>query len=146
MSVLASKFVVICHRSDRKLRYSCSFCSFYDHTHLLSSVIFLACQTTFKIKNNNDNLCAVLCLVTQLCLTLRDLMGCCPPGSSGDSPGKNTAVCCHALLQGIFPTQGVNPGLLHCRWILYSLSHQGSPLTTFNEYLKCAKHHDKYIT
>ena len=36
-------------------------------------------------------------------------------------------VPCHALLQGIFPTQGLNPGLLHCRWILYYLSHQGSP-------------------
>ena len=34
---------------------------------------------------------------------------------------------CHALLQGIFLTQGSNPGLPHCRWILYHLSHQGSP-------------------
>ena len=34
---------------------------------------------------------------------------------------------CHALLQGIFPTQGLNPGLPHCRQILYQLSHQGSP-------------------
>ena len=32
----------------------------------------------------------------------------------------------HSLLQGIFPTQGLNLGLLHCRWIFYSLSHQGS--------------------
>ena len=44
-----------------------------------------------------------------------------------DSPGKNTRSCCHALLQGIFPTQGFNPCLLHCRWILYRLSHQRSP-------------------
>ena len=43
------------------------------------------------------------------------------------SPGKNIGVGCHALLQGIFPTQGSNPGLLHCRWILYRLSHQGDP-------------------
>ena len=35
---------------------------------------------------------------------------------------------CHALLQGIFPIQGSNPGLLHCRWILYCLSHQGRPI------------------
>ena len=34
---------------------------------------------------------------------------------------------CHVLLQGIFPTQGLNPGLLHCRWLLYHLSHEGSP-------------------
>ena len=56
-------------------------------------------------------------------------MDCSPPGSSvhGDSPGKNTGVACHALLQGIFPTQGWNPGLLHCRRILYCLSHHESP-------------------
>ena len=40
-----------------------------------------------------------------------------------DSPGKNTGVSCHALLQGIFPTQGLNPG----RGILYYLCHQGNP-------------------
>jgi len=52
-----------------------------------------------------------------------------PPGSSvyGDSPGKNTGMGCHALLQGIFPTQGSNPGLLHCRQILHCLSHQRGP-------------------
>ena len=37
-------------------------------------------------------------------------------------------MCCHSLLQGIFLTQGWNPGLLHCRQILYHLSHQGSPI------------------
>ena len=44
------------------------------------------------------------------------------PGSSvhGDSPGKNTRVGCLFLLQGIFPTQGLNPGLLHCRQIQYT--------------------------
>ena len=53
-------------------------------------------------------------------------MDCSPPGSSvhGDSRGKNTGVGCHALLQGIFLTQGWNSGLLHCRQILYHLSHQ----------------------
>ena len=56
-------------------------------------------------------------------------MDCSPPGSSihEDSPVKNIGAGCHALLQGIFPTQGSNPGLSHCRWILYHLSHQGSP-------------------
>ena len=42
-------------------------------------------------------------------------------------PGKNTGVGSHSLLQGIFATQGLNPGLLRCRWILYCLHHQGSP-------------------
>ena len=46
---------------------------------------------------------------------------------SKNSPGQNTEVGCFSLLQGIFPTQGSNPGLPHCRWILYQLSHQGSP-------------------
>ena len=41
-----------------------------------------------------------------------------------DSPGKNTGVGCHALLQRIFPTQGLNSGLPHCKQILYCLSHQ----------------------
>ena len=45
----------------------------------------------------------------------------------GDSPGKNTGVGCHAHLQGIFPTQGLNPGLLHYGQSLYNLSYQGSP-------------------
>ena len=67
------------------------------------------------------------CLVAQSCLTLCDTMDCSPPGSSvhGDPPGKNIGVACHALLQGLFPTQGLNPGFLHCRRILYNLSQQG---------------------
>ena len=44
-----------------------------------------------------------------------------------NSSVKNTGLGCHFLLPGIFPTQGLNPGLLHCRQILYYLSHQGSP-------------------
>ena len=65
-------------------------------------------------------------LVAQLCPTLCDPMDCrllCPL----DSPGKNTGVGCHSLLQGIFPTQGSNQRLLiiSCRQILYHLSRQG---------------------
>ena len=50
----------------------------------------------------------------QSCLTLCDSMDCSPPGSSvhGDFSGKNTGVGCHALLQEILPTQGLNPHLL----------------------------------
>ena len=55
--------------------------------------------------------------VAQLCLTL------CDAYSPRNSPGQNTAVGFHALLQGIFPTQGLNPGVWHCRQILYQLSH-----------------------
>ena len=70
-----------------------------------------------------------MCLVAQFCPTLCDPMDCSLPGSAvhGDSPGKNIRVGCHALLKGIFPTQGLNPGPLHCQRILCHLSHQGSP-------------------
>ena len=47
--------------------------------------------------------------------------------SPWDSPGQTTGVGGLSLLQGIFPTQGSNPGLPHCGWILYQLSHEGSP-------------------
>ena len=47
--------------------------------------------------------------------------------SPWNSPGQNTGVDSFSLLQGIFPTQGSNPGLPHCRQILYQLSHKGSP-------------------
>ena len=75
-----------------------------------------------------NGLCA-LCLVAQSCPTLCDPLNYRPPGSfvHGDSPGKNTGAGCHALLQGIFPTQGSNSGLPYCRQILYHLSHKGSP-------------------
>ena len=77
----------------------------------------------------------LLCVLTRSCPTLCDPTDYSPPGSSvhGDSPGKNTRVGCHALLQGIFLTQGSNLGLLHCRWILYQLSHRGSPWTTADQ-------------
>ena len=67
-----------------------------------------------------------VCLVAQLCPTLCDPMDCSLPGFSvhGDFPGKNTRVGCHAFLQEIFPTQGLNPGLPHYRQSLYCLSHQ----------------------
>ena len=66
----------------------------------------------------------LLLLITESYLTLCNSMDCSPPGSSvhGDSPGKNSGGGCHALLQGIFPTQGLNTGLLHGKQILYQLS------------------------
>ena len=58
-------------------------------------------------KQDQESGRAALCLVIQSCLTLCEPMDCSPPGSSVhvNSPGKNTGVCCHVLLQGIFPTQ-----------------------------------------
>ena len=76
-------------------------------------------------KRSSKNVCSV----AQSCPVVCNPMDCRPPGSSvhGDSPGKNNGVGCHALLQGIFLTQGLNPGFQYCEWILYHLSHQGSP-------------------
>ena len=62
--------------------------------------------------------------VAQSCLTLWDPMDL---NSPWNPPGQNTGVGSCSLLQGIFPIQGWNPGLLHCRQILYQLSHKGSP-------------------
>ena len=68
--------------------------------------------------------------VTQLCPTLR------PHGlfRPWNSLGQNTGVGSLSIPQGIFPIQGSNPGLLHCRWILYHLSHQGSPEWLLSSY------------
>ena len=82
--------------------------------------------------------CVCVCmLVSQLCLTLQ-LHGLYPTRflCPQNSPGKNTGMGCHSLLQGIFPTQGLNPGLLHCRQILYSLSHHGSSVYKNNSIVR----------
>ena len=55
--------------------------------------------------------------------------------SPWNSPGQNTGVSTLSLLQRIFPTQGLNPGLLYYRRILYQLSHRGSPRTL--EWVAC---------
>ena len=73
------------------------------------------------------------CDVAQLCSTLCDPMNCSFPCYSIHGIFQATGVSCHFLLQGIVSTQGLNPGLLHCRQTLYCLSHQGSP--TFSWYL-----------
>ena len=57
--------------------------------------------------------------------------------SPWSSPGQNTGVGIRSLLQGIFPSQRSNPGLLPCRQILYQLSHQGSPFKKEKEKGKC---------
>ena len=75
------------------------------------------------------------CLVTKSYITLCDPMDCSLPGSSahGDSAGQNTGVGTRSLLQGIFLTQELNQSLLHCRWVLYQLNYQGSPIISGTE-------------
>ena len=73
----------------------------------------------------------VVVLGARLCPTLCDPMDCGPPGFSLREIFQariNTGVDCHSLLQRIFPTQGLNPGLLHCRQMLCHLSNKEDPL------------------
>ena len=81
-------------------------------------------RTTMKhLDISLDVIMKVKVKVAQLCPTLS------PHGlySAWNSPGQNTGVGSLSLLQGIFPTQGLNTGLLLFRWIFYQLSHKGSP-------------------
>ena len=70
--------------------------------------------------------------ITLSCPTLCNPMDC----ISWNSPGQNTGVGSLSLLQEIFPTQGINPGILHCRQILYQLSHKRSPLAKGSQIAK----------
>ena len=83
--------------------------------------IYEASQVALEVKK-------VRVLATQSCPTLCNPVNCSAQRSSvhGDSPGKNPRMGSHALLQGIFPTQGLKPGLPHCQWILDHLSHNQS--------------------
>ena len=65
--------------------------------------------------------------VNESCSVVSDSLGHHGLYSSWNSPGQNTGVGSLSLLQGIFPTQGSNQGVPHYRWILYQLSHKGSP-------------------
>ena len=89
---------------------SCFYSNVYTHTHTQRER--LVCW------NLSRRQCKLLSRV-QLFAT--------PWTSPWNSLGQNTGVCSLSLLQGIFPTQGSNPGLPHCRWMLYQLSHKGSP-------------------
>ena len=108
---------IACGRNDGETVLSLNFVSPCTFPHfLLESCLYQVNKSRLR-------------WVAQSCPTLCDPIDCSPPGTSvhGDSPGKNTRVSCHALFQGIFPTQGLIPAFPHCTWILYHLSHQGSP-------------------
>ena len=85
-------------------------------------VQFLRVKVAYKVKVK----------VTQSCPALCNPIDCSP----WNSLGQNTGVGSLYILQGIFLTQGLNQGLLHCRWILYQLSHQGSYKCNSVNYLK----------
>ena len=112
--------------------YFLLFCSFSRNNqplceYKMTSTVFLDCDLTRGHALDWKQAC--LCFAAQLWPTLWDPTDRRPSGSAvqEDSPGKNTGVGCRVLLQGIFPTQGSNLGLPHCRRILHHLSLQGSP-------------------
>ena len=80
---------------------------------------------------------SVYMLVAQLCPALCDPVDCCLPSSfyPWNSPGKNTGVGSHSLLQGLFPVQGSNLILSCCRQILYHLRHLRKPNIYITIYL-----------
>ena len=131
-----------CHLSRQHPRYPGEKLTFFCR---LSFFVFIFSNWSIIASQCCVGLCCRTPSISQVCCVLCCALSCsvvsfatpwavCSlPGSSvhGDSPGKNTGVGCHALLQGIFPTQGSNPGLSHCRQILYQLSHQGSPKNTY---------------
>ena len=119
-------------RSWIVVRRKCGF-KFVSVTFLvgdLKKVNFNALLHSLLTLETNIPYCTVK--VIQLCLSLCNPVNCSPPRLlCGDSPGKNSGVGYHAILQEIFPPQGLNPSLLRCRQILYQLSHQGSPETNY---------------
>ena len=92
---------------------------------------FFTTSTTWEAPQSTMS-CVVLFLVTQPYPTLCNPMDCSQPGFSvhGDSPGNNTWVGCHALLQGIFPTHRLNAVLPHCRVDYLPSEPQGKPKNT----------------
>ena len=78
-------------------------------------------------------MCVCVCVCVCVCFSLSVVSNSLRPHGPvrllcpWNSLGKNTGVSCHSLFLGIFTTQGLNPGLLHCRQILYCLSHQWRP-------------------
>ena len=96
---------------------------------MLSSFnFFVYLDDIFKIlyfPNYSQGWTASHMFLSESCSVVSDSLW--PHGHPWNSPGQNTGLGSLSLLQGIFPTQGSNPGLLHLGWILYQLSHKGSP-------------------
>ena len=87
---------------------------------------------SIRLWNENSSQESVVCVYTSRSVVSDSVtpqtVACQAPLCSLNSPGKNTGVGCHSLRQGIFPNQGLNPGLPDCRWIFYCLSYQGTQI------------------
>ena len=118
---------MICGPLDSVSSILWDLCVFWSFIRDLNIRSFLG-KTVVSYIKSDELMCVCVCLVTQSCPALCNPMHCSLPGYSvhGDSSGQNIGVGCHFILQGIFPTQGLNPGLPHCRQTLYPLSPQGN--------------------
>ena len=124
ISQILSCSVTDINRNTQRHRPQVSALLTGPHGHIRSWPFIVASQQWHIIFNTNH-------LESESCSVASNSLR--PHGvySPWNSPGKNTGVDSHSLLQGIFSTQGSNPGLPHCREILYQLSHQGSPMLAF---------------
>ena len=113
-------------RTTWEAQWTLVFCSYWLLGNLdLDTVYTLMVSEGFTLSHpwrRIESVCLCVCVLSRLVMS--DSLG---PQCSWHSPGKNTGVGSHSLLQGIFPTQGSNQALLHCRHILYCLRYQGSP-------------------
>ena len=113
-------FLVLPASGSSRHALACGLCNFnlYLHHHIAFLSVSFSILFSFWYLSLN--------LVTWKLLSCVWLFAT-PWTSPWNSPGQNTGVGSLSLLQGIFPIQRLNPGLLHCRRILYQLSHKGSP-------------------
>ena len=101
----------------------------HDWTHTCMHIIFKIYFSSFIEIKLNVSLCKFKVYSVMVCESrsaMSDSLRSHGLSSPWNSPGQNTGVASCSLLQGIFPTQGLNPGLPHCRQILSQLSQQGS--------------------
>ena len=122
-----------CVHSEYLWCFSYLFYLFFFHssfTGKILSCLFVLCLNSYSLCGNGS-------LVTKSFLILLRPHGMQPTRllCPWDFPGKTTGVGCHFFLQGIFLTQGLNLRPLHCRWILYWLSHQGSLYFTVSPFV-----------
>ena len=106
-------------RKGRMIRWNPKFLGQWNHSDIMMACCHLVTKSFSTLRSHGLQPTRLLC--------------------PRDFPGTNTGVGCHFLLQGIFLNQGSNPGLLHCRQILYQLSYKGCP------HWACRDKHESYF-
>ena len=128
--MVSTECILLLHHCKSNHYKSDTICMYYIYIYTHTYIYMYACARTYIYTHICINICACMCAKSlQSYLTLCDPEDWGLPGSilHGFLQARITEVGSHSRLQRIFPTQGSNPGLLHCRQILDGLSHQGSP-------------------